>query len=224
VLVFFLAVTIVCLVWLAWSSVSWFLAIASIFVVSKRKDTFGALACAVALCRDRFGSVMAVATWFGVAHLVLFIMATSVVTFPLAFVRVLPVGFVFITVVLLTLAYFGVVDALHIGRLAGYVAILEAPSVPVVAASASLPVTSAPATAAAPQHSALSLQRETTMVDQDELILGDRPQASVEEPPVAISKVDVPTGIARIDQRELILSDHPLFDPDQPPPKDSSQS
>ena len=224
VLVFFLAVTIVCLVWLAWSSVSWFLAIASIFVVSKRKDTFGALASAVALCRDRFGSVMAVGTWFGVAHLVLFMIATSVVTFPLAFVRALPAGFVLLAVFLLTLAYFAIVDTLRIGRLAGYVAILEAPPAPVVALLAPTPVTSAPASLTSIQPPVLSIQRETTMVDQDELILSDRTQASVQEPSVANSMFDVPTGVAKIDQRELILGDHPLFDPDQPPPKPSNQS
>jgi len=217
-LAFFLAVTIVCLVWLAWSSVSWFLEIASIVVVSKRKDAFGALASAVALCRDRFGSVMAVGTWFGIAHLVLFIVATSVVTFPLAFVRVLPVGFVLIAVILLTLAYFAVVDTLQVGRLAGYVAVLEAPPAPLVAVSALPPVIPAPATATSSQ-SALSIQRETAMVDQDELILSDRLPARVDEPSLADTKSNLAPGASRIDQNELILGDRPLFNPDQQPPK-----
>jgi hypothetical protein len=219
-LAFFLAGTIICLVWLAWSSVSWVLALASIFVVSRKKDTFAALNSAVALCRDRFGPVMAVGTWFGVAHLVLFIVATSVVTFPLAFVQALPLGFVLLAVFLLTLAYFAIVDALHVGRLAGYVAILEAPPAPVSAVLAPSLLTSASATAASIQQSALSLQPETNMVDQDELILSDHPQPASDEacqvnpgPRTQMGKT------AKIDPRELILSDRPLFDPDQPPPK-----
>ena len=222
--VFFLAVAIMWVVWLAWSSLSWFLAVASIFVVSKRKDTFGALGSAVSLCRDRLGPVMAVGTWFGVAHLVLFIVATSVVTFPLAFVRVLPVEFVAIAVILLTLAYFAVVDTLQVGRLAGYVAILEAPPARVVAVSAPPPVIPAPATATSIQQSALSIQRETAMVDQDELILSDRLQARVDEPSLANTKSNLAPGASRIDQNELILGDRPLFDPDQPPSKGFSQS
>jgi hypothetical protein len=223
-LVFFLALIISLLIWLAWSSINWFLALASIFVVSRKKDTFAALTSAVALCRDRFGSVMAVGTWFGVAHLVLFIVATSVVTFPLAFVRVLPVGFVLIAIVLLTLAYFAIVDTLHIGRLAGYVAILEAPPAPAVAVLASPSVVSAPATTTSIQHSAISLQPETAMVDQDELILSDRPQPKSDEARLANSSFRTQLDTAKIDEDERILGDHPLFDPDQRPPKASDQS
>lgn len=215
--VFFLALIISLLIWLAWSSISWFLALASIFVVNKKEDTFAAFASAVALCRQRFGPVMAVGTWFGVAHFVLFMVATSVVTFPLAFVQVLPVGFVLIAVLLLTLAYFAIVDTLHIGRLAGYVAILEAPPAPVVAVLASPPVISAPATATSIQHSAIGIQPEATMVDQDELIIGDRLQAGFDEPLLANSEFSVPAEVSRVDQNELILGDHPLYDPDQPP-------
>src|SRR5215472_3418513 len=117
------------LIGLVWSSISWFLSLASIFVIRQSKDVFSALSTAVALCRDRIGPVAAVGTWFGLAHLVLFMVATSVVTFPLAFVRVLPIGFVLFSVLFLTLLYFAMVDALYVGRLAGYVAILEAPPV-----------------------------------------------------------------------------------------------
>jgi hypothetical protein len=222
-LVFFLALIISLLIWLAWSSISWFLALASIFVVSSKKDTFAALASAVSLCHDRFGSVMAVGTWFGVAHLVLFIVATSVVTFPLAFVHALPVGFVLLAILLLTLAYFAVVDTLHIGRLAGYVAILEAPPAPVVALLAPPSVIPAPATATSTQHSALSIQPETAMVDQDEPILSDRPQPKSDEALLATANFRTHLEPAKIDQNELILGDHPLYDPDQPP-KASDQS
>jgi hypothetical protein len=180
--VFFVALTVALLVWLTWSSVSWFLALASIFVVGQKQDTFAALTSAVTLCRDRMGPVMAVGTWFGVAHLVLFIVATSVVTFPLAFVQVLPVGFVLMAVFVLTLTYFAIVDILHVGRLAGYVAILEAPH---VTESAPTLLVTAPHTMMSIPHSAISLQPETTRVDQDELILSDHPQLNPEGPPSA---------------------------------------
>ena len=167
-IVFLLALTIVLLVWLAWSSVSWLLSLASIFVVGQNKDTFAAIASAVALCRDRLGTLIAVGSWFGVAHLVLFIAATSVVMFPLSLVKVLPAGFVLIVVLFLTLAYFAVVDTLYIGRLAGYVAILEAPPVPLM-----LPVPLAEVPPAGPQFSVRSFQPVAAMVDQDETILSD---------------------------------------------------
>ena len=223
-LVFFLALIISLLIWLAWSSINWFLALASIFVVSRKKDTFAALASAVALCRDRFGSVMAVGTWFGVAHFVFFVVATSVVTFPLAFVQALPVGFVLLAILLLTLVYFAIVDTLHIGRLAGYVAILEAPPAPAVAVLASPSVISAPATTTSIQPSAISIQPETAMVDQDEPILTDRPQPKSDDARLANSNFRTQMETAKIDPNERILGDHPLFDPDQPPPKTSNQS
>jgi len=102
------------LVWMAWSSVSWLLSLASIFVVGQGQDTFGALSASVGLCRDRFGPVAAVGTWFGLVHIVLFMLATSVVTFPLAFAQILPGPVVLIAVLLLTLIYFAIVDTLYI--------------------------------------------------------------------------------------------------------------
>src|SRR6266576_2417927 len=164
-LVFFLALALMLLLWIAWSSVSWLLSLASIFVVSRGQDTFGALSASVGLCRDRFGPVVAVGIWFGVVHIVLFVLATSVVTFPLAFAQVLPAPIVLTAVLLLTLVYFAIVDTLYIGRMAGYVAILEAPPIPVPSVQIEA--------AGSAQPSAVSIQPQTTMVDQDELILSD---------------------------------------------------
>jgi hypothetical protein len=192
---FFLASLIVLLVWMLWSSVSWFLSIASIFVVRQGEDTFGALSGAVDLCRERFGPVMAVGTWFGLAHLVLFVVATSVVAFPMAFLPAVPLGLVLSAVLLLTLAYFALVDTLYIGRLAGYVAILEAPPAP-MEPQMSPPEPSIP-------HSALSIP-ETTMVDQEETILSDTPN------PVGASIPQSPSLLSSTTQvREGIVSDTP---------------
>jgi len=164
--VFFAAATIL-LLWLIWSSISWFLSTASIFVVHQGKDTFAALSSTVDLCRERFGPVVAVGTWFGLAHLVLFLIATSVVAFPFAFFPLVPLGVVLTAVLLLTLAYFAFVDTLYIGRLAGYVAILEAPPTPP-------PVEPPPALAPASVQP-FSIPLELARVDPDELILSDTP-------------------------------------------------
>jgi hypothetical protein len=171
---FFLASLIGLLVWLLWSSVSWFLSIASIFVVRQGEDTLGAVSGAVNLCRERLGPVVAVGTWFGLAHFVVFVAATSVVAFPLALLPAVPLGLVLSAILLLTLGYFALVDTLYIGRLAGYVAILEAPPAPIEA-----PIF--PPEPSTPQS--LSIQPEAAMVDQNETILSDTP--TLLDPPVS---------------------------------------
>jgi hypothetical protein len=188
-IVFLLAVAILLLVWLAWSSVSWFLSLASIFVVRQGKDTFGAVSSAVELFRERFGPVMAVGTCFGLTHLIFFIVATSVVTFPLAFAAAVPMGLVLGAWLLLTLVYFAIVDALYVGRLAGYIAILEAPPAPQPLVSQTPLVSTQPST--------LNIQLPTAMVDQQELILGD----------ASLADADDPLKSAGVDQDELILGD-----------------
>lgn len=166
-LAFLVAAIAIVLLWLIWSSISWFLSIASIFVVRQGKDTFAALSTAVDLCRERLGPVVAVGTWFGLAHLVLFLIATSIVAFPFAFFPLVPLGVVLISVLLMTLLYFAFVDTLYIGRLAGYVAILEAPPMPPPPAVA---IALAPSSTEHPVTSP-----EIAMVDQDELIVSDFP-------------------------------------------------
>ena len=153
-----------------WMSLNWFLSLASLFVARDGQDALGALSSAVGLCRERLGAISAVGTWFGLAHLTLFMLATSVVGFPLAFATVVPPGFVLVAILLITLAYFALVDTLYIGRLAGYVAILEGPPVGELILSPVIPAVPLPLT------SALTLP-EIAKVDQDELILSDRESA-----------------------------------------------
>lgn len=178
---FFIFVTLVASVGLAWIVVNWFLSLASVFVVDGGEDTFGAIAAAVALCRTRTASVLAPGLWFGVAHLTAFFVATSVVAFPLAFLGVLPAGFVLGGVLVVTLLYLAVADFLYIGRLAAYVAILELPPIPPAPAIES-PIPSLATTidkdelilsdTASIQQSALSIQPATS-IDKDERILSD---------------------------------------------------
>jgi hypothetical protein len=167
-LVFFLASTMLFLIWALWSLVSWFLAAAPIFVIRESKDTFGALLETASLFRRRLGPVISVSSWFGVTHLILLIAAGSVVMFPLAFNSIVPPVIVFTAVLFLTLAYFAAVDALYIARLAGYVAILETP--PPTPPPPRVPPPPTPSFSA---QQAFSVPPESAMVDQTETILSD---------------------------------------------------
>ncbi len=161
---------LVMFVGLAWSAVNWFLSLAAIFVVGEGRDAFGAVTAAVDLCRCRTGPVFAAATWFGLGHLVAFVLATSVVAFPLAFAGVLPAGVVLGGVLLVTLLYFAVVDFLYMGRLAAYVCVVEGPETPPAHEMAAEPPNGT-------QHSALSTP-PGSRVDPEELILSDIPPAT----------------------------------------------
>ena len=164
---FFLSSTMLLVLYLLWSTISWFLSVAAIFVVRQGENTFAALASAIDFCRDRPGPVVAVGTWFGLAHLVIFLAASSVVAFPFAFIPVVPMALVLSAVLFMTLAYFAIVDTLHIGRLAGYIAILEAPPIP--------PTPILPPPAPSTPYSGVSLDPQNAMVDQNETILSDIP-------------------------------------------------
>jgi hypothetical protein len=131
-LVFLLFLPMLCLVWLTWSLLNWVLSVAAILVVRERTDTFTAVAGAVTLYRERQGAMLAVGFWFGLAHLVAFVLATSLVAFPLGFVTVLPAGVVLGGVLAVTLIYFALADWLYVGRLAAYVSILEQPEETVI--------------------------------------------------------------------------------------------
>jgi len=159
-------IVVVVLVGWAWSTVNWFLSLAALLVVSRGQDTFGAMAAAVDLCRDRPGAVFAVGTWFGLAHLGGFTIATFFALFSLGLLRALHPAVGLVGVLLVTLVYFGLADFLYIGRLAAYLAILEFPAPP---ATTSLQ----PSGPVGGLHSAI-IQPDGA-IDRDELILSDRP-------------------------------------------------
>jgi len=160
---FLVFLSLVLVVWLVWSVMNWFLSLAAVFVIAEGRDTFAAIASAVALCRNRAGPVLAVGTWFGLAHIAAFVLATSVVAFPLGLAGVLPASVVLGGVILVTLLYLAVADYLYVGRLAAYVAILQVPEMPVV------PGSSRPMLPFTPPL------QPGNAVDQEELILGDCP-------------------------------------------------
>jgi hypothetical protein len=186
-IVFLLTLFFLFAVWLIWSSVSWFVSLASIFIVREGDTTFGALASALNFCVDRSGPVVAIGTWFGLTHVVLFFAASSVLAFPLSLAGLLPVGFVITVVAILALVYFAIVDTLYVARLAGYVAILEAPPMAALAFAAQTTLAEMAPIGFSTQQSALSVQPESAMVDQEELILSDRsevdsPGPSLDDP------------------------------------------
>jgi len=147
---------------------NWWLSLAGIFAVRNQEDALDALSAAVSFFRERAGSVLAVSTWTGLAHLIAFSIATTVVSLPLAFIPIAPWRLIIAGVVLVTLAYFAVADWLYIARLAGYVCITEMPD-PLPATSSVGPTS--PAGIAAPIHDA---------IDRDERILSDVPNLALE--------------------------------------------
>jgi len=163
--------TVTMLVWLAWSTLNWFLSLASIFVVADGEDTFGAIAAAIDLCRARSGSIFAAGAWFGLAHLTAFVLASSIVGFPLAFAPYLPAAVVLGGVLLVTVLYFAVADFLYVGRLAAYAAMVEMPESEV--STETVP----PALPLAGTHLDPNLQ-PSPAVDATELILSDVPASS----------------------------------------------
>jgi hypothetical protein len=164
-LLIFLAVTI--LVWFVWSMLNWLFSLAAIFVVADGHDAFSAIVEAVDFCRTHAGSILAVGTGFGLAHLAIFVIVSTVVAFPLGFAAILPNGVVLGSVLLVALLYFALSDFLYVGRLAAYVAIRELPEALSTLEASTRPLDSS-------QHSALSIQ-PGAVVDQSELILSDIP-------------------------------------------------
>jgi hypothetical protein len=161
---FLISLSVLVLVWWAWSVVNWFLSVAAVFVVVEARDTFAAIASAVDLVRRRSASVLAPGIWFSLAHLTAFVAATSIVVLPLGLAEFLPRAAVLGGVGLVTLLYFAAVDFLYIGRLAAYVGIVELPSTPAPARAIPLE----------PERSPNSEPRAPSVaVDPDEPILSD---------------------------------------------------
>jgi hypothetical protein len=159
---------IMMLIAVAWSMLNWFLSLAAISAVAEGRDTFGAIAGAVGLFRDRTGPILAANTWFGLAHLVVFFIAISMLGFPLAFAGLLPAGIVSAGVLLVALLYFAAVDFLYVARLAAYIAILKAPE-PLPAAQITKPFESGSAS-----------DQFASGIDRSELILSDLPNLQLE--------------------------------------------
>jgi len=163
-LAFLLFLPLAGLIWLAWSGLNWLLSLAGIFAVRNDEDAVGAISTAVAFCRERSRAVFAVSTWTGLAHLVAFVGATTVVSMPLGLAGLLPWRQVVLGVILVTLACFALADWLYMARLAGYVCIAEMPEA--LLAPTPPPQPTPPAVVPPATHST---------IDRDESILSDIP-------------------------------------------------
>ena len=144
---------------------NWLLSLAAVFVVRDGEDTVASIVSAVSLCRERTGAVFAVSSWVGIAHLIAFAGASTVVGFPIGLAGLLPWRVVALVVILVTLAYLVVADWLYTARLAGYVCIAELPGALLVPAQP-------------PQIPMPPVPSET--IDRDELILSDVPRIALE--------------------------------------------
>jgi hypothetical protein len=113
-----------------------------------------------------------VSTWTGLAHFVVFSVATTAVSLPLALIQITPSRLVIAGVLVVALAYFAVVDWLYIARLAGYICIAEMPEALASSATLHVPPTSG-------QQFVTSAPSRTT-IDREEPILSDVPNLAVE--------------------------------------------
>jgi hypothetical protein len=112
---------------LVWSTLDGLLSIAPIFAMRDREDTFGSISAATEFVVAHGVEVGRTRALFAVIHLAAFLVATSIASVPMPLARFLPPSITAAGVLLLTLAYFAVVDFLRVAKLAAYVCILEAP-------------------------------------------------------------------------------------------------
>jgi hypothetical protein len=161
-----------------WLILNWVLSLAALFAVrndnDNHQDTLSAISAAVALCRNRFGHVVAVSAWFGLAHIAAFMGASTVSSFSLGFVGVLPGRAVLATLAVLALIYFALVDWLYTARLAAYVCIAEMPDA-LFAPAHPLPL--APPSAGPQFRPSAPL---AASIDREERILSDVPKLAVQ--------------------------------------------
>jgi hypothetical protein len=150
---------------------NWFLSLAAVFVVRDAEDALAAISAAVSLCRERAHALFAVSFWTGLLHLAGFVVATSMVSVPMALVGTISGRFIALTIALITLAYFAFVDWIYIAGLAGYVGIAEMPDTLPVAQN--LDLTPRSGIPVVPISSPAA-------VDPDELILSDLPNLARE--------------------------------------------
>jgi hypothetical protein len=180
-LAFLIFVPLAVLVVLFCSSMNWFLSIASILVLRDGCNVFDSVACAVEFCLRRARAVSWSSTVFGTCHLIAFMLVSSAVVFPLAFVGILPRWVILGAIVLLTLAYFVIADFLYVGRLAAYVCILETPEDAFSVAVPSVPVSLPPLESSVDSRPAIATSASESI----------NPQAGTGWPPIPPSDDDI---------------------------------
>jgi hypothetical protein len=167
------------LVCLLWWGLNWLLSLANLFAVRESNDAVSAISAAVVFCRERTGPVAAVSTWTGLAHLVAFVGAMTVVSMPLGFAGILPGRLILAVMILLTLVYFALADWLYTARLAGYVCIAEMPE-ELLKPVPPQPIPIPPAGGMQAESNIPPLQ---TTIDREEPILSDAPNDNLIDNP-----------------------------------------
>jgi hypothetical protein len=108
-----------------WYALDWLLATAPIFAIRDGKSTFGAISEVLRFVYDRFAAVLRTSALFGVIHILIFFVVTSLASTPLALARVLSPGAVFLSILAVTVVYFVVIDFLRVARFAAYICIAD---------------------------------------------------------------------------------------------------
>jgi hypothetical protein len=148
------------LVWISWATLNWLLSTSALFVAADRLGALTAISATVSWYRDRLGSVLAVGTWFALIHGGAFLTACSAGFTVLGMAAALGAGPTLFLEFLILAVYCAVADALYIGRLTAYLAIIRG----------------APAYARLPQAPPpIIFGPGRASIDQSELILGDVP-------------------------------------------------
>jgi hypothetical protein len=124
-LAFFLFLVLNSAVVIFWYALDWLLSTAPIFAIRDDETAIGAISRTLTFLCDRFGAVARASTLFGVMHVIIFLLVTSLVSAPLALARVLPTGAVFLLIAAVTLLYFALVDFLCLARFAAYIGIAD---------------------------------------------------------------------------------------------------
>ena len=113
-----------------WLTLNWTLSLAAVFAVRDGKDSFGAMAAAARFSCERSGGLWAINFWFGMMHATVFVIGTTVASSILGMAQVLPVRLVLSAILVITLLYFVVADAIHVGRMAAWFCLAEVPAIP----------------------------------------------------------------------------------------------
>jgi hypothetical protein len=150
------------LVWISWATLNWLLSTSALFVATNGVGVGAstAIAATVGWYRDRPGSVLAVGTWFGLIHGGAFLTAGSAAFTVLGMTAALGPGPTLFLEFLILAVYCAVADALYIGRLTAYLAIIRGAPAYAHLPQAPMPIASGPGRAS---------------IDQSELILSDVP-------------------------------------------------
>jgi hypothetical protein len=148
------------LVWISWAVLNWLLSTSALFVATNGGGASTTISATVGWCRDRPGSVLAVGTWFGLIHGGAFLTACSAGFTVLGMAAALGPGPALFLEFLIVVVYCAVVDALYIGRLTAYLAIIRGAPAYARLPQATPPIVYGPGRAS---------------IDQSELILSDVP-------------------------------------------------